>query len=97
MTVVHSWYRRTAHFTREEVYYFEIVGHKEFAEAFAEVNDMATVTPETLEGFGFCFERPAWFAPELPSRYDMWVGRRRSSLVLREQKSDRTFVYACQL
>nr|BAJ07084.1 hypothetical protein [uncultured bacterium] len=97
MNVIHSWYRRSAHFTREEVYYFELVGDPAFAEAFAEVNNMATADPATLEGHGFCFDRPEWFAPEHPDRYHVWVGPRRSSLVLREEESDRIFVYACQL
>lgn len=97
LRVLHSWYFRSAHFTREEVYYFEIVGIQEFAEDFAEVNGMVLAEPESLERFSFCVERPSWFAPKDPEHYRIWTSRQPSGIVLQEKVGDRSFIYVCQL
>lgn len=95
--VIHSWYRRSPHFTLEEMYYFEIDGPMAFAEAFAQANDMAAAEPSVLEDYSFCSERPAWFAPGPPSRYSVWISERPTALALHEKTSNRSFIYACQL
>lgn len=97
LDVVHSWYWRSSHFTREEAYYFELVGQEGIAEAFVETNRLEVAEPEILSRFLFCFDRPRWFAPGDPSRYRVWVSRQPDALAVRDKTSDRSFIYACQM
>ena len=97
LNIVHSWYWRSPHFTREEAYYFEFEGLSEIAEAFVEANNMRRVEAEVLDSFGFCFTRPEWFASKPSGRYSAWTSERGTALLLREEATDRVYIHACQL
>ncbi len=97
LTVVHSWYQRMPHFTREEIYFFHIANSPGFAETFAQTNEMQRAKAELLEDFWFCAARPGWFAPGDPRQYRAWVERSGSVLAMEDKLAGDSFVYVCWL
>lgn len=96
----HSWYWRSAHFTREEAYYFQFAWHPRWFEGFIAENRMrpATQPLESVVRDRTCFDRPAWFAPGDSSEYDVWVGpESNNGVLLRHKVTKEMFVAACQL
>lgn len=99
--VVRSWYWRSAHFTREEAYFFHLRAGDEFASRFAAANGLVageSVTGAQIAGLSWSFDRPDWFAPERDRTYESWretPGDDRR--VFRDPATGDVFVYACQL
>jgi hypothetical protein len=96
----HSWYYRSPHFTREEIYFFEFRPNQPLFDAFVKANNMTPLgagdpRPEEIQ---FSFPRPDWFTPKPPAAYDMWVMRGSATCYLFCDKESRElFIYACQL
>lgn len=94
--LVHSWYWRAPHWTREEAYFFEFRWNKDLFEQFRSYNNLRPVTPNNIEGF--CFPKPPWFAPKSPASYDAWsCESSHDCLMLRATATQELFIYACQL
>jgi hypothetical protein len=77
VVVVHSRYWRSPHFTYEFQYFFETERNASLRKAFFERNALVRladdkVTDAIAGSFG---ERPAWFCPKAPDRYEAWVYR----------------------
>ena len=67
--VVHSMYWRSAHWTYEAAYYFEVTGAVRSV-LFSDTNLVELVATNTsFEYFG---EKPAWFAPKPLEAYVVW-------------------------
>lgn len=98
VTIRHSWYWRSAHFTREEAYFFEIGWNEELFHGFTRENGMAPLPSRSDISDYTCFDRPAWFAPGDPAGYEVWVGSERTGgVLLRSRRSMDLFIAACQL
>jgi hypothetical protein len=100
VTLRHSWYRRSAHFTREEAYYFQFAWHPELFEGFVAENRMAPLPQSKISSIEeyYCFDRPKWFAPGAAADYDVWVGPMHTNgVLLRHRASKELFIAACQL
>lgn len=103
LRAVHSTYWRSAHFTREEVLYFQLEPTAGLKEAFIQANGLVSVDATSALAAEFCRSRPAWFAPARPSSYAAWgpaasVSHEPSHILLPEDRvSGHLFVYACQL
>lgn len=100
VTVVHSFYWRSPHFTREEVYYFEFAANKEIQVGFVTSNALTPFDPSSPAEAPntYCLTRPRWFAPKGASAYEGWrSGPGGRALLLRDRETGALFVYACQL
>jgi hypothetical protein len=97
--VVRSWYWRSAHFTVEEMYYFQLSASSSYAEAFAAENHLKAAGSEALTPFSFPQNRPYWFAPKAPSEYRIWKRPDDSSteFLLLDRETGAVFVHCAQL
>jgi hypothetical protein len=97
--LVRSWYWRSGHFTREEIYYFQLSAPARYADAFAKENGLVPSGPEAITRFTYTQDRPAWFAPKHPGAYWIWSrpGQSPSGVVLRDRQTGAIFVYCAQL
>ena len=101
LEIRHSWYWRSAHFTREEAYYFQFRRHDEVMRGFIAENrlqpvaDAASVTVSDYS----CFSRPTWFAPKPVVAYRAWVTPPNASpaLVLEDRETGEFFISVCQI
>jgi hypothetical protein len=100
LRIVHSWYWRSAHFTREERYYFHFAAHPGLAESFAAENGLRRTDASAINVYTFDNDRPAWFAPRPPEFYEIWLrseGSFTSSAILRDKATGETILFASQL
>lgn len=97
--VVHSWYWRSGHFTREEIYYFQLRAEEAYAEAFAAENHLEVSSPSELGQLSFADPKPVWFAPKDPTAYRIWsTGSQESpGFVLADRGTGDIFIYFEQL
>lgn len=98
VVMIHSWYWRSPHWTKEEAYFFQFKGHKELFQQLIDRNEMRLwredsgkkVTEPT-----FCFQKPVWFIPKPESAYDVWESP--NGLLFKDRSTNEIFFYACQL
>jgi hypothetical protein len=69
VTIVHSRYCRSPHFTYEAYYYFELTASKAFLDAW--LKGLVQETP-SKDNLGLLLDRPNWFLPKTIESYDMW-------------------------
>jgi hypothetical protein len=101
LQIRHSWYWRSAHFTREEAYYFQFARHAEWMRGFIARNRLQPVADAasvTMSDY-VCFARPTWFAPKPPAAYNAWTTPPNASpaLILEDRATGDFFISACQL
>ena len=73
--VVHSKYWKSAHFTEEHIYYFEVAATSEWRNAFLTKHNLQLVSPSTARSFrtnNHSDDTPNWFAPDPVDSYDVW-------------------------
>ena len=77
VTVLHSKYWRSAHWTYEFQYFFEIEHNGVFQGQLFTQNKLVRVEgKDALEAkSNFFGEPPAWFAPKTMDKYEIWVYR----------------------
>lgn len=99
VAVVHSWYWRSAHFTREEIYFFQLRGDTDYAEAFARENDLQPTDAGALGVDAFLKPKPSWFAPKEPRAYEAWHANSGSAgaVILLDRLTGDIFIHAWQL
>ena len=99
VSLVRSWYWRSGHFTREEIYYFQLSAPERYAGALAKENGLLPSGPEAMTGFVYTEDKPAWFAPKPPGDYQIWraPGPSPSRAVLRDRQTGAIFIYCAQL
>ena len=97
LVMLHSWYWRSPHFTREESYFFDFARNEKFLKDFVTANNMQRRTTSPYPSF--CFERPSWFLPTKPlESYEIRAlepGDR--ALVFRDKATGEFFIYGCQI
>lgn len=95
VVMVHSWYWRSPHFTREEAYFFEFQKHPQLLQSFIAANGM---TPAVFEASkGFAMEKPSWFLPKPFEAYEAWYQPTGDAWAFRDKETGEIFIYACQL
>ena len=57
----HSWYWRSAHWSREEAYFFQVRWHEDLFKKVTAENGMQPAGPS--ENPDYCFDKPGWFTP----------------------------------
>ena len=101
LQIRHSWYWRSAHFTREEAYYFQFARHDALMRGFIAENKLQPVadpTSVTVSDYS-CFSRPPWFVPKPMAAYNAWVTPPSASpaLILEDRATGDLFISACQI
>jgi len=80
ITVVHSWYCQTPHFTHESQYFFELAPNEVLRRTYSDPERVLLVTPEagslqqSFDSFPF-MNQPAWFAPKPLTAYQIFQGK----------------------
>ena len=103
VVVLHSWYWRSWHFTREEVLFFQFGASETFRDHFIQSNAFVPVDPASISSGGYCRPTPSWFLPGPPSRYRAWSVPPHPSregsppLIAEDLNTGVLFVYACQI
>jgi hypothetical protein len=98
IVMIHSWYWRSPHWTREEAYFFQFKWHKELFQQLVDRNGMHLSkdgSGKKIQESSFCFDKPAWFIPRLESAYEIWEGS--NCLLFKDKSANEIFLYACQL
>ncbi len=82
--VVHSWYKRTPHFTDRHLCFFELSLDSNGVEVMTRGRDLhLSMTTNLAElGVGFPAERPAWFKPEPAEAFTVYRSWQRPNQVL---------------
>ena len=98
--VVHSWYWRSAHWSLEFEYFFQIQASAELRQEFIEQNSMQRVDATGTEAPDRYFDRyfhdkPAWFLPKARDRYEVWASG--SFLMYVDKESGDLFLTECQV
>jgi len=75
VTVVHSWFWRSPHFTYEYEYYVHIKRHSDLQKRLLTMNPMKQVVDdkELQKTASWPQHRPDWFAPKPVAQYQVWV------------------------
>jgi hypothetical protein len=99
--MVHSWYWRSAHFTREEAYFFQFQWHEQLFQELVSKNAMKHVEyngSSDVIAPQFCFDKPQWFIPKPIQAYQTWTCEPDADCWLfRDVDTNEIFLYACQL
>jgi hypothetical protein len=93
----HSWYWRSAHWSREEAYFFEFRWHEELFDQFVTANDIRRLESTREASPGYCFEKPSWFVPKDISAYEIWRSSSANAWLFRDANTKEVFIYACQI
>jgi hypothetical protein len=99
--VLHSWYWRSSHFTREEILFFQVAQNPHFRDAFIAANNMIPVDASALTST--CRTVPSWFAPGFRNEYSAWAVRTNrpedpyGAFLLEHRATGAINIYACQL
>jgi len=103
VVVLHSWYWRSRHFTREEVLFFQFGASAHFRDQFIQSNAFVPVDPARVSSSGYCRATPSWFLPGPPSRYRAWSVQPSPTpegsppFIAEDLSTGVLFVYACQI
>jgi hypothetical protein len=98
VVMIHSWYWRSPHWTKEEAYFFQFKWHKELFQQLIDRNEMLLWREDSgkkIAATTFCFRKPVWFIPKPESAYDVWESP--NSLLFKDRSTNEIFFYACQL
>ena len=75
ITVVNSWYWRSAHFTLEFEYFFEVIAPDELRQDLIEYNNLQKIDSEVgvKDIDVYLHNKPEWFVPKELTAYDIYV------------------------
>jgi hypothetical protein len=73
LSMVHSYYWASDHFTHEYIYFFEVKASNQWLEAFLKESEVVQVSSEKARRFEVHYDgTPDWFVPEPVGNYDVW-------------------------
>ena len=72
--IINSYYWRSAHFTLEFEFYFEIAPNNEVLETFLSDESLRKVKPQN-EWIDFFQTKPEWFIPKDIKHYEVWIAK----------------------
>ncbi len=75
VTVVHSWFWRSAHFTYEYEYFIQVAANDDFQKRLFTLNKLKQLTgdAEIAAVTGFSKHKPEWFLPKPVASYETWI------------------------
>jgi hypothetical protein len=98
VTIYHSYYWRSPHFTYEAGYFFELSAPEKFLQDWIQYQRLVSMIPSS-ETFGPYPAQPTWFTPKPMDNYDMWVATNSPNTNFRlfqDRASKRIFVSEAQ-
>jgi hypothetical protein len=75
VTVIHSKYWKSNHFTDEYIYFFEVTASPEWRKEYLNKRNFTLIAPSNAWSFRSsvgCDLTPDWFAPDPVEQYDVW-------------------------
>jgi hypothetical protein len=100
ITIVHSWYMRTPHFTAEYAWFFELQLADKLKGQITTNSDFTKLPPLSQEDLRLRIysDRPKWFTLEPLSAYDAYESKtERGFLIFVEKNGGRSFWTRYQL
>ena len=97
VTMPHSWYWRSAHWSREEAYFFQFQWHQELFKQLVANSKMNRFESSREAKPNYCFQKPSWFASKDTSAYEIWADPFGDAWLFRDAETKELFFYACQL
>ncbi|MFL6197423.1 MAG: hypothetical protein ACJ75H_24770 [Thermoanaerobaculia bacterium] len=92
----HSWFWRSAHWSREDAYFFQVRWNEDLFKQLIEGNGMRPAGAS--EKPGYCVDKPGWFTPPSAAGYESWrCGPSADCRLFRERGTKELFLYMCQL
>jgi hypothetical protein len=85
ISIVHSWYMRTPHFTTEYAWFFQLELSDKMKKELVSSSELSKLPPLSLEDFRSrtYHDRPSWFSPQPLSAYDAYASKaERDFLIL---------------
>lgn len=75
VVVVHSKYWRSPHFTFEFQYFFHIKANQAMHRELFGSGELEQIedTKKISEAFSFFDDKPDWFLPKPPEKYEIWM------------------------
>src|SRR6188474_2536232 len=75
ITVVHSRFWRSPHFTYEYEYYIHVQKHADLQKRLLTMNPMKQLTQEgqLQNAIAWSKRRPTWFVPKSTEQYEVWI------------------------
>ncbi|MEQ1851047.1 MAG: hypothetical protein ABMA01_05575 [Chthoniobacteraceae bacterium] len=98
ITVVHSWYCRTAHFTHESQYFFQLAPNDTLRKSVSDPARVFDVLPDDTnaqEALQLAlYQKPSWFASKAATAYQIFRGKppQDNYFVLVERDSGSIFI-----
>lgn len=98
LTVVHSYYWESDHFTTEFIYFFEVKAPAAWRNTFLAERGVGPVSPTNARGFEVGYdETPAWFVPPPVTDYDVWDRPGYHGSVWLNRTNEHFYFYGVQL
>jgi hypothetical protein len=104
ITVVNSWYWRSAHWTLEQEYFFEIEATDEVAQELINSEGLLKLdNSKNLSGSLHSHDAPEWFAPKPVGSYDVYMYAEGTSgasghfIILLDRESGHIFISDYQI
>jgi hypothetical protein len=93
VTVIHSYYWKSPHWTTEYRYYIALAGSRKFADGLTDASLMTRAMPDQVKIDACGGEKPAWFLPKPLNSYDAWLPKTDARYrVFRDEEDGTLFV-----
>lgn len=100
VSVVHSYYWESDHFTYEYIYFFEVKASQEWQNVFLKERELEPVAPSNAWSFRQSYSydsTPAWFAPDPVENYDVWDKPNYHGSIWINKTNGHIYFYGAQL
>jgi hypothetical protein len=91
VTVIHSYYWKSPHWTVEYRYYIALACPRKFGDGLTDLMTHATPDQANIDS---CGEKPEWFLPKLLSSYEAWIPKTDTGYRVFRDKEDST-LFVC--
>ena len=93
VTVLHSYYWKSPHWTVEYRYYIALACPRKFSDGLTNPSLMTRAMPDQAK-IDSCGDKPAWFLPKPPANYEAWMPRSDAAYRVFRDKEDGT-LFVC--
>ena len=98
VSVVHSYYWESDHFTHEFIYFFEVKASRQWLAAFVKDRKAEPVAAEDARGFEVHYDgTPEWFVPDPAGSYEVWDRPGYHGSIWVHKKTGHVYFYGVQL
>jgi len=98
VSVVHSYYWGSDHFTHEFIFFFEVKASATWREAFIESRNAQPVVTSSARRFGVHYDgTPEWFVPGQVEQYHVWDRPKYHGSLWMNKTNEHFYFYGVQL